>query len=193
MNINISILRFFQCLCIGTLLLTFALDSALAQPVSKNEVSSKTQPEKKKNEQGPKIIAPKEQKAEVDKILIFLQGFEQAVLTKDYNQVAKLISSNFVKVKPGQPLSKKDIKFIDSLFCGYIGLQFVRSCIKPMTIRTISLKELNFYAKDAWQLRYSISGYSIGPHIATIIIDLSLTKELVEGEGKVLRLMGPAG
>ena len=100
-----------MCLCLCTLLVTLTLDSASAQPVSKTETSASALHDKAKREQGPKIMAPKEQKDEVVKALAFLKDFEEVVLAKDYNQIAQLISSDFVKVMPGQPLTKKDIKF----------------------------------------------------------------------------------
>ena len=193
MNTHYSILRPLMCLCLCTLLVTLTLDLVSAQPVVKAETSASALHDKAKTELEPKIIAPKEQKDEVVKALAFLKGFEKAVMAKDYNQIARLISSDFVKVMPGQPFTKEDIKFIDSLLCGWVTPK-VHSCTNLRNLQKISLLELSFYAADAWVLRYSITGRSsIGTYTETLTIDLSLTKETVEGEGKALRLMGPAG
>ena len=147
------------------------------------------------------VNAPLEQRAEADQALAFLGRFEAAVKAKSYDQIAALISADFVQFETGKPLPKKAIKFIDSLLCGYnatkpISLSSMH-CFELRQVATLSLQELHFYGEDAWQLTYTISGP--GPQTSktglrlTIKIALSLTKEDVPGQGKVFRLMGPAG
>ena len=147
------------------------------------------------------VNAPLEQRLEADKALAFLGHFEAAVKAKRYDQIAALISSDFVQIETGKPVPQKTIKFIDSLLCGHISTKPIsfRSmhCFELREVATLSLQELHFYGQDAWQLTYTISGS--GPQTSktglrlTIKIALSLTKEDVPGQGKVFRLMGPAG
>ena len=147
------------------------------------------------------VNAPLEQLPEADKALAFLGHFEAAVKAKSYDQIAALISADFVQFETGKPVPKKAIKFIDSLLCGYnatkpISLSSMH-CFELRQVKTLSLQALHFYGQDAWQLTYTMSGS--GPQTPktglrlTIKIELSLTKEDVPGQGKVFRLMGPAG
>ena len=108
------------------------------------------------------VNAPREQLAEADKALAFLGHFEAAVKSKSYEQLAALISSDFVQFETDKPLPKKTIEFIDSLLCGYeptrpISLGSMH-CFELRQVKTLSLQELHFYGQDAWQLTYKLSG-----------------------------------
>ena len=63
-------------------------------------------------------------------------------------------------------------------------------CVELRHVDALSLQALDFYAQDAWQLTYVLTGRS--PQFSepvTIEIALSLTKEDVAGQGNAFRLM----
>ena len=143
------------------------------------------------------VNAPRAQLPEADHALAFLGRFEAAVRSRQHEQVAALISADFVQFKAGEPLGEEAIEFIDSLFCGYSPTEpasWSMHCVELRHVDALSLQALDFYAQDAWQLTYVLTGRS--PQFSepvTLEIALSLTKEEVAGQGNTFRLMGPAG
>jgi len=188
---------YYNFLCFMLCVLSSTMTIAKPAKTTQKERSNKIVSPKADRGITPKITAPKEHEVAKNKALAFLKRVEGAIQSKSYDQVAPLISKMFVSLKPGEPVEKETIQFIDSLLCGMLPKATWRSkphCVKLKNVEGFTLEELDFYDVGAWQVKYSLTGPSgEGSKTMTVSIDLSLTIEEVPGEGKVLRLMGPAG